>query len=661
MRYLIIVLAIFIITCGGGGGGGPTEPEGPTGPSAPTVEDILLTTNEDVPSVIDLEGSDPGNLPLTFTITSQPSNGSFVLSGNAGTYTPNANYNGTDELKYIASNGSKSSNIGTVTITVNAVNDDPESIDVSVSINEDNSIDITLEANEYDGDEIVFQIDEQVSNGTLSLSGNIASYTPNTNWYGVDTFKFSVYDASARSILKSGNGTIVVNAVNDPPNVNDIYDIEVAMGTVKPVKLNASDVDSYSVSFEIVDSPSNGTVTVSNDTAYFSPLFTGSDSFTFQAYDGTDYSSVGSVFLDISQGTYDGINLAAFANEVKNLNNYFINGTTIATTLLNNGNELIGFAAFYNDNGTSYEPIHLIEINSIGQAVNRVSLSDLSVSASEVLALKQLSNGDIILVSALTTDSIVLNTYIHKLSSSYTIISEDLSPNNRHTGVRGSKTVNQNPIIELSNGGIFFDGYLYDSSLNDVGTKIGDRPLYHNDLLHTPSTETTTGNNNIVVTDLNGNTVNTITYDTNRNQVLHMLQKTSYGFIGFGYDQTSPQTVRFDENFNVLSYASNYSNVQNFHVFDEDENGFVIVGDGWYTSAFYRFDENGNLLLNKNIEYGYDTILRSENGNFVTFTLNNPGNGDPLNNNQVKNGDGSGKGRNIYLRKITPQGNRINE
>ena len=29
MRYLIIVLSLFLITCGGGGGG-PTEPEGPT-------------------------------------------------------------------------------------------------------------------------------------------------------------------------------------------------------------------------------------------------------------------------------------------------------------------------------------------------------------------------------------------------------------------------------------------------------------------------------------------------------------------------------------------------------------------------------------------------------------------------------------------------------
>ena len=139
MRYLIIVLSLFLITCGGGGGGSPTEPVGPTEPTAPTVEDILLTTNEDVPSVIDLKGTDPANLPLTFTISSQPNNGSFVLSGNAGTYTPNANYNGSDELQYIASNGSKSSNIGTVTITVNAVNDDPESIDVSVSTNEDNS------------------------------------------------------------------------------------------------------------------------------------------------------------------------------------------------------------------------------------------------------------------------------------------------------------------------------------------------------------------------------------------------------------------------------------------------------------------------------------------------------------------------------------------
>jgi len=306
MRYLIIVLSLFLITCGGGGGGGsPTEPVGPTEPTAPTVEDILLTTNEDVPSVIDLKGTDPANLPLTFTISSPPNNGSFVLSGNAGTYTPNANYNGSDELQYIASNGSKSSNIGTVTITINPVNDDPESIDVSVSTNEDHSIDITLEANEYDGDEIVFQIDEQVSNGTLSLSGNVASYTPNTNWYGVDNFVFSVYDNTGKSVLKSGNGTIVVNPINDLPTVEDIYDIVVEYNELTPIPLNGSDVDGDALSFEIVNPPSKANVSVSNDTVYFSPTSGfGADTFTFKAYDGTAYSDEANTFIDISSSSH---------------------------------------------------------------------------------------------------------------------------------------------------------------------------------------------------------------------------------------------------------------------------------------------------------------------------------------------------------------------
>ena len=241
---LILLSLMFIWTCGGGGGGGdtPTEP-GPSGPGSPSVQDIQVTTNEDVSSVITLNGTDPGNLPLTFSVSAQPTNGSFSLSGNTGTYTPNENFNGSDEFTFFASNGTNNSNSGKVVITINSVNDDPTSIDVSVTTDEDNTITFELQANEYDGDTIVFQIDEQVANGQLTLSGSSATYIPNQNWFGVDTFKFSVYDSTGKSMLKSGNGTIVVNALNDPPSVNDIYDVEVALGEVEPIKLNAFDVN----------------------------------------------------------------------------------------------------------------------------------------------------------------------------------------------------------------------------------------------------------------------------------------------------------------------------------------------------------------------------------------------------------------------------------
>ena len=44
------------------------------------------------------------------------------------TYTPNADFNGTDSFTYTASDGTAASNVATVTITVTGVNDAPVAV-----------------------------------------------------------------------------------------------------------------------------------------------------------------------------------------------------------------------------------------------------------------------------------------------------------------------------------------------------------------------------------------------------------------------------------------------------------------------------------------------------------------------------------------------------
>jgi hypothetical protein len=636
-EFLITLSVLFIWTCGGGGGGStPTEPIGPTEPSAPVVEDILLTTNEDVPSVINLEGTDPANLPLTFTIASQPTNGTFSLSGNAGTYTPNNNFNGSDTFTYFASNGSKSSNQGSVQITINPVNDDPESIDVSVSTNEDNSIDITLQANEYDGDTIVFQIDEQVSNGTLSLSGNIATYVPSSNWYGVDTFKFSVYDSSGRSIIKSGNGTIVVNALNDPPNVNDIYDIVVKSGEVQPIKLNAYDVDSYSVSYQIVDNPSNGHVTVSNDTAYFSPIRIGFDSFTFEAYDGTDYSSPGSVFLEIENSSdYEGIEV-----NLSYENDYYGNGYNAPATLLSNGNYLIAAALYkdpdrqprfegYRDENSdppSYVPIHLLEVTEDGQVVDRVILDSFTNDFSDVIGIHQLSDNNIILVTVMNKfnsgqvfpgTSYNSEYFVNLLSEDYSVLIEDSTPlsGSESTFNTAPTTFFDTDFTELDNGNIIYNNKLFNSSLEIIATFDSyDKKAYYNNVLYEYCFDALTNSNSICSYDENGTQLGIINFDQNSNTSSGPLFKTSYGFLLSG-----STLVRFDNDFNVLSYGTSGSMS---YVRYQDSTGFISIIKSYDSRSsnfeMTKYDEYGNEYFNSSFNRSnISSILQNDRGNFI--------------------------------------------
>jgi VCBS repeat-containing protein len=94
--------------------------------------DDAYATNEDITlNVAPVLGvlandTDADSDPLTAVLQTSVSNGSLTLNPNGSfTYTPDPNFNGSDSFTYVANDGSVDSNIATVTITVNAVNDVP--------------------------------------------------------------------------------------------------------------------------------------------------------------------------------------------------------------------------------------------------------------------------------------------------------------------------------------------------------------------------------------------------------------------------------------------------------------------------------------------------------------------------------------------------------
>ncbi len=94
--------------------------------SAPVADNQNMTTTEDTAVAIILTGSDLDGDPVTFAVGTGPGNGS--LSGTAPnlTYTPNANFNGSDSFTYIANDGLVDSAPATVSITVNVVDTDTD-------------------------------------------------------------------------------------------------------------------------------------------------------------------------------------------------------------------------------------------------------------------------------------------------------------------------------------------------------------------------------------------------------------------------------------------------------------------------------------------------------------------------------------------------------
>src|SRR5207248_6509949 len=89
---------------------------------APVANAQSATTAEDTAKAITLTASDVDGDTLTYSIVSGPSHGSLSGAAPNVTYTPAANYNGSDSFTFNANDSTIDSNVATVSVTVTAVN-----------------------------------------------------------------------------------------------------------------------------------------------------------------------------------------------------------------------------------------------------------------------------------------------------------------------------------------------------------------------------------------------------------------------------------------------------------------------------------------------------------------------------------------------------------
>src|SRR4029077_10291877 len=132
---------------------------------APVAVNDSATTNEDtaVSGNVLTNDSDPDNtdgLPgnddtLHAVLVSGPEHGTLSLNQTTGafTYTPSANYFGSDSFTYktVDSDGAES-NVATVSLTVTEVNDAPVAANDSATTNEDTAVSGNVLANDSDPD-----------------------------------------------------------------------------------------------------------------------------------------------------------------------------------------------------------------------------------------------------------------------------------------------------------------------------------------------------------------------------------------------------------------------------------------------------------------------------------------------------------------------------
>jgi uncharacterized repeat protein (TIGR01451 family) len=190
---------------------------------APTAVNDSYNTNEDTPLVASGvlgNDTDPDDDPLRAILISTTSHGTLMLDTDGSfVYTPTANYNGADSFTYRANDYIADSNVATVSITVNPVNDAPVAVDDEYRVVKNEVLSVNVPgvlSNDSDVEHSPLSaiLVSGPAHGTLTLNVNGSfTYTPDTDYVGSDSFTYQANDGTT-----SGNiATVTISILAEAP------------------------------------------------------------------------------------------------------------------------------------------------------------------------------------------------------------------------------------------------------------------------------------------------------------------------------------------------------------------------------------------------------------------------------------------------------------
>jgi hypothetical protein len=268
---------------------------------APVAAPVSVTLAEDTSTNIVLSGTDVEGDALTFAVTVNPAHGTLSGTPPNVTYTPAANYFGNDSFAFVANDGQADSTAATVALTVTPVNDAPVATPVSATLAEDTSANIVLTGTDVEGDALTFTVASNPAHGTLSGTAPNLVYTPAANYFGADSFTFTVSDGPATS----GPATvaITVTPVNDAPAAQ-AQSVSTPYNTALAITLSGTDIEGSALSYVVLTQPASGTLSGTAPNLTFTPIgFSGATSFTFKVNDGSLDSASATVTITVQAAT----------------------------------------------------------------------------------------------------------------------------------------------------------------------------------------------------------------------------------------------------------------------------------------------------------------------------------------------------------------------
>ena len=327
---------------GDGADVGAYEEQGTCGANAPpdAVDDNFAVSEDSGANALDVlaNDSDPDTDPLTIVAVTQGAHGGVTFTAGSVSYTPDANYFGPDSFTYTIDDGNGETDTATVLLAVANVQDAPNAIDDNFAVFEDSgptAFGVLANDGDVDGDSLSVTAVTQPANGSATFTAGSVSYTPNPNYFGADSFTYTIADGNGGH--DTATVLVAVSNVNDAPvAVADAFAMNQDTVLNGSVLGNDSDVDGDALTAVLGVSVSNGTLVLNADGSFVytpSPGFAGTDSFTYTAHDGTTGSNVATVTIQVADTQAPTITASVATNALWSPNHKLVDvGLTFSAT-----------------------------------------------------------------------------------------------------------------------------------------------------------------------------------------------------------------------------------------------------------------------------------------------------------------------------------------
>ena len=217
-----------------------------------------VTTSEDASVSVNVLSNDSyvTSAPISVTAATNGVSGTTSVSNNLITYTPTANFNGTDTFTYTITQGDKTSTAN-VTVTIEAVNDAPVlSSTGSLDVVEGNSI-VSISASDVENDSLTFTLTgTDAASFAISASGELSFVITTSLASPADVDTNNVYDitiaVSDGVLTTTKDFSITVVRKNTVPIFASLPStLSVAENSLLVQQINAMDQEGDAISYSL--------------------------------------------------------------------------------------------------------------------------------------------------------------------------------------------------------------------------------------------------------------------------------------------------------------------------------------------------------------------------------------------------------------------------